>query len=268
MFKLNIPLEDELKKAFVKAIVVGNNEKYKDLIEYKDTNTSSGNPYNRKDCINRKVEDLLPKEEFDVVQKKRANTPFLHWNAEHIQVYHRQTKTLFLVMSETKYKTGHIRDGSDSLHYLLAYYLLNQRFSTSGYETEFGQMSINVDVVETEKMYPLESERSVELKHMLSLLIGDLEVEMLVVVTYSWNRKDEINEVFAYIPHADVRMEHILKEDWSQWITVDYTSIGEIEEQDEEEEVNFDLKQSIKDQLNDVDSTRLKDDEEKEEEGE
>ncbi|MGC5327004.1 DUF5986 family protein [Brevibacillus sp. SYSU BS000544] len=257
----------DIQKQIVGTLVSGVHDGYIDLINYKGTNTKGGDPYNRKDCVNNTVEELLPPDQFKVVVKDDENTHCLQWNAAHIQIYHLSSKTMFLVMSDDQFKINMRKKINESLHHFLAYRLANEGLVSGNGSLQIGQTSLDFEDLDDGSMYNLANSNYLQLKHKLDDLIGELDVKVLTVITYSLNEEEKVVEVSAYTPHPDPAFGYLEKDNWSKWITVEYSNVPNQELPNDPEEIHLDIKQSVKDQLNNVELLFKQDDVDEEEGG-
>lgn len=253
--QLNIPLSDQYKAMIVEAIVKGNDDDYRDFVFNKNTITNNGNAFCRMDYINTRINFHLPPEEFNVTTVKRGRF-------EHIQIYDKQNENLFVVMGEPRYRT--VRDNANltSSHYVEIYATRNEHLSSDiSWDSRPGQMGFDFLTLENS----LVNEKYAELKELSLKLLGNRKVNMTTIITFHLGRNQKVEEVIAYVPDINMANPSLCEEDWSKWITVDYSSYI-VQENDTTviDELELDLKQSVKDKLNNIDLTLKQTDEEEE----
>lgn len=253
--QLNIPLLDKYKAMIVEAIVKGNDDDYRDFVLNKNTVTNNGNAFCRMDYINTRVSFKLPQDDFSVNTVKRGRF-------EHIQIYDKRNENLFVVMGEPRYRT--VRDGVNlsSAHYVESYATLNEHLSSDvSWDSRPGQMGFDF----WEPNSPVVIEKYEDLKELCLKLLGNKKVNMTTIITFHLGRNQKVQEVIAYVPDINMANPSLCEEDWSKWITVDYSSYI-VQENDNIviDELELDLKQSVKDKLNNIELPLKQTDEEEE----
>ncbi|WP_286884878.1 DUF5986 family protein [Aneurinibacillus sp. UBA3580] len=222
MKRLSVPLSEIQRRKLVEAICYGNDADYQDFRNNKRTITSNGDPYCRIDYVLDKVNRAFNSDEFIVRVMKPMRT---RW--EHIQIYEKQTNTLYIIRSNTNLREARLRamDKQSIPHFMEGYALSNEQLESYDWENYSDQLSMHFTSLGIDQVSPIKGERYMQAKAHLSRLIGNWKVDMCVMVIFSV-RANKVNAVHAYVPRSDLSHDFLLEEDWSMFIPTSYDTVN------------------------------------------
>ncbi|MEB9855897.1 hypothetical protein BW897_12685 [Bacillus cereus] len=252
----SIPLSDKHKELIIQALVDALGQDVKEYKEEKQNYTGNGIPHIKWDFINTRLNNYLDNEEFLI-------RPIRRGFYEHIQVYHKETCLMFVLMREYRYEDlkKEIRNTLNPPHYVFAYAQANDGMSPS----EIFPTQFEFELAGIENLLPVKIE---EAKKQYDILASDLSVDKFVLVTFT-EKAGVVKSVKAQIPSSVNLSELVPYEDWSEHIDVFYEEVRfeNSYEEDEEDSNIVSLKEKIYEEENLTSLKEKQRDENEEEKG-
>lgn len=226
-FESSIPLSDELKSFIIEAVSSGVKH---DVLQFKnehDLATDNGIHFLKWDFINTNLVRDISNDRLECIIIQRGG-----WKL--VVIYDKETKFLYSLMSQNRFGELQKRTKKDTVHYIDGLTLINDDL-----EVKNNIQQLTLFDIKDERW---EEERENVLSNILQCIDG--EVVQYAVITFS-TQKLELNSVLTYIPTADLKVAY--KEDWSDYIPVDFDISNVItdNENEEEEEVEVRLRERV-----------------------
>lgn len=226
-FKSRIPLSDQDKTVLIEAIYNAHKNDIREFILEYDLETQNCIHFLRWDFTNTNIIRRFQGERFQCIKVKRGPWKF-------ILIYDRETKFLYSLMREKRFKDLQDRVTAERVHYVDALVSNNHELEDiSTVERVFQQDLFDLDgMIWSEEVHQVWEELSVNIE-------GD--VRYYAIVTFT-SEKDEITAVSTYIPTVSLGIAH--EENWNEYITADFsntysTSAFQAETEDEDIEIGL-----------------------------
>ncbi|MEW9699072.1 DUF5986 family protein [Paenibacillus sp. SI92] len=233
-------LSEILAKEFVEMMILGN-EQHKESLSESASYTNNGPQFSRSDSIHTSINSSFSKKLGYLVSKKRVV------NYEHIRVYDHSTKHLYVLTRDHTYNNLLKRDKPNKQPHFLETYALSNRDLKKVNELP-GQ--IVMDLEQEKSVLPTENEY-LKRKYLSEFIFG-LEVEVVVIVTYSVY-KNNIFRIKAIVPSANLKEDVLSEVDWTKYsvnyksVEKDFTSDSKAKQlQDDVDKQKTEIKQMLK----------------------
>ncbi|MFS0556364.1 DUF5986 family protein [Brevibacillus sp. 179-C9.3 HS] len=241
-----IPLSDEYKYSMIEAISNAHkNDLQEFLMEY-DLETFNSAHFLKWDFTNTNIIRNLQGHRFQCLKVKRGPWKF-------VLIYDKETMFLYSLMRDKRFSQLQDRIVREKVHYLDSLANINQGFEGKDNKERFYQPNMfDMDGGSWER----------EVQNVLNEMIQNIDgkIKQYVLISFSVER-NEVTSVSAYIPTVDLGIAY--EENWNEFITADFNIpyiVAEISEQEEEEDIEFGLREGIIPQQND-DLVQLRDEE-------